>query len=141
AVRMRIAAALAAGGTREIVLSGGEPTLRGDIADFVPRAAGGHAPVVLETNGALIDAPRAQALAAAGLDTARVQLVAWGDAADEVTRDPGGFAAAVRGIRALAEAGVTVEVTTPIVRRNLHLVAALPSEIAATGLPVAGMVL
>src|SRR5204863_5693855 len=36
-----------------------------------------------ETNGALIDATRARALADAGLDIARVQLVAWGDAADE----------------------------------------------------------
>ena len=140
AVRLRIAEALH-GDTREIVLTGGEPTLRSDLADLVRRAAGGAAHVVLETNAALIDAARAQALAAAGLATARVQLVAWGEAADAITRDPGGFAAAVRGIRALAAAGVTVEVTTPIVRRNVALVGALPREIAAAKLPVAALVL
>ena len=59
----------------------------------------------------------------------------------EITRDPGGFAAAVRGIRALVAAGVTVEVTTPVVRRNLDLVAALPREIVAAELPVAALVL
>ena len=53
----------------EIVLTGGEPTLRSDIADLVRRAARDGARVVLETNGALIDAARAHALAAAGLST------------------------------------------------------------------------
>jgi MoaA/NifB/PqqE/SkfB family radical SAM enzyme len=140
AVRQRIEAARQ-GDTRELVLTGGEPTLRSDLADLVRRAAGGGARVVLETNGALIDAARAQALAGAGLDTARVQLVAWGAAADEITRDPGGFTAALRGIHALAAAGVRVEVTAPIVRRTLGLLVALPREIAATKLPAAALVL
>jgi hypothetical protein len=123
------------------VITGGEPTLRSDIADLVKRSAANGTRVVLETNAALIDANRAAALAAAGLGIARVQLVAWGDAADTITRDPGGFAAAVRGIRALAAAGVTVEVTTPIVRRNVALLADLPREIMAAELPVAALVL
>ena len=126
---------------REIVLTGGEPTLRSDLANLIRRAAVGGMRVVLETNGALIDEGRARALAAAGLDTARVQLVAWGEqAADGITRDPGGFASALNGIRALAAAGVRVEVTVPIVRRNLDLVAALPREIAAAKLPVTALV-
>jgi MoaA/NifB/PqqE/SkfB family radical SAM enzyme len=140
AVRRRIAAALA-GGTREIVLTGGEPTLRSDLADLVRRAAAGGARVVLETNAALIDAARARALTAAGLDTARVQLVAWGEAADEMTRDPGGFAAALDGIRALAETAVKVEITAPVVRGNLQLVRALPREIVGAKLPVTTLVL
>src|SRR5262249_19520599 len=92
--RRRVAPA-PGGGTREVVLTGGEPTLRSDLADLVRRAADGGVRVVLETNAALIDAARARALAEAGVDTARVQLVAWGEAADGVTRDPGGFAAAL----------------------------------------------
>jgi MoaA/NifB/PqqE/SkfB family radical SAM enzyme len=139
AVRQRIAAAQA-DGAREIVLTGGEPTLRSDIADLVQRATAGETRVVLETNGALIDAARAAALAAAGLHTARVQLTAWGDAADAITRDPGGAERAVAAIRALAAAGVQVEVTVPLVRRNLDLVAQLPREIAAAALPVAALV-
>jgi MoaA/NifB/PqqE/SkfB family radical SAM enzyme len=125
----------------EIVLTGGEPTLRSDVADLVRRAARGGARVVLETNGALVGEERARELAAAGLGIARVQLVAWGEEADRITRDPGGFAAALRGIRALAAAGVTVEVTAPVVRRNLGVVAALPGEIDAAKLPVAALLL
>ncbi len=144
AARQRIDAARA-GQPREIVLTGGEPTLRSDIADLVRRAVGdaadGAARVVLETNGVLIDAARARRLAEAGLDTARVQLVAWGDDADGITREPGSFAAALRGIRALAAAGVRVEVTAPVVRRNLDLLEALPREINAANLRVAALVL
>jgi MoaA/NifB/PqqE/SkfB family radical SAM enzyme len=141
AVWRRIAEAQS-GGTREIVLTGGEPTLRSDLADLVRRAAATGAHVVLETNGALIDDDRARQLAAAGLGIARVQLVAWGDeAADGITRMPGGFAAALRAIHVLAAAGVAVEVTAPVVRRNLDDVAAIPREIAAAQLPVDALVL
>ena len=76
AVRARIEAARD-GDPREIVLTGGEPAMRSDLADLVQRAAAGGRRVVLETNAALLDAARARALAAAGLHTARVQLVAW----------------------------------------------------------------
>ncbi len=140
AVRQRIAAAQS-GEAQEIVLTGGEPTLRSDIADLVRRAAERGARVVMETNGALIDEARARQLADAGLTTARVQLVAWGAAADAITRDPGGFTAALRGIRALAAAGISVEVTVPLVRRNLELAAAIPRELAAAEVPVAALIL
>jgi molybdenum cofactor biosynthesis enzyme MoaA len=141
AVRQRIADATV-GKVREIVLTGGEPSLRSDLADLVRRAAAGGRRVVLETNAALIDGPRARALAAAGLATARVQLVAWGASdSDAITRDPGGFNAALRGIRALAAAGVKVEATAPVVRRNLELLQTLPGRIIATGLPVTGLTL
>src|SRR6185369_12519700 len=43
--------------------------------------------------------------------------------------------------RVLAAAGVTVEVTAPVVRRNLDEVAALPREIVAAQLPVDALVL
>src|SRR5437016_5676030 len=141
AVRERIAAARA-GDPREIILTGGEPAMRSYLVDLVQRAGEGGRRVVLETNGALIDAPRARALAAAGLHTARVQLLAGEpDAADAIARVPGAFLAALAAIRTLAAAGVTVEVTTPIVRRNHALVAAVPGTLARAELPVAALVL
>ncbi len=141
AVRKRIAQACE-GQAAEVILTGGEPAMRSDLADLVRRAGSGGARVVLETNAALIDVGRANALAEAGLDMARVALVAWGaENADPITRDPGGFDAAIRGMRALAEAGVRIEVTTPIVCRNLGLVAEIPGALVEAGLAVEWLVL
>ena len=141
AVRARIEAARE-GDPREIVLTGGEPAMRSDLADLVQRAAANGSRVVLETNGALIDEARARALAAAGLHTARVQLLAWdAAAADAISRVPGGFAAALDGIRALAAAGVAIEITAPVVKRNHALLAALPGGIVRAELPVAALIL
>ncbi len=141
AVRARIDAALAEG-AEEIVLTGGEPTMRSDIASLVRHASRQDARVVLETNAALIDDRRAGELAAAGLDTARVHVVAWqAAAADAISRDDGGFDASQRGIAAFANAGVRIEAVTPIVRRNLDCVAGIPSGIAASELPIDAMVL
>ena len=141
AVWRRIADAVEAG-PREIVLTGGgEPAMRRDLTDLVRRAGTAGAAVVLETNATLIDAARAAELAAAGLRTARVQLVAWGDDADAITRDPGGFAAALDGMRALQAAGVAIEVTVPVVRRNLLLLPELVRQLAASDVAPAAVIL
>jgi MoaA/NifB/PqqE/SkfB family radical SAM enzyme len=129
AVLARLDAALA-GGAMEIVLSGGEPTLRRDLSALVAQAkAKGAARVVLETNATAIDATLAASLRAAGLDRARVNLAAWGEALDAITRDPGGFENARRGLRALADAGIEIEVSVALVRANASLVAALPQAL------------
>src|SRR2546422_3576063 len=114
AVRERIAAARA-GDPREIILTGGEPAMRSDLVDLVQRAGEGGRRVVLETNGALIDAPRARALAAAGLHTARVQVLAGeADAAHAIARVPGAVAGAPAAIPTPAAARVPGAGTAPI---------------------------
>src|SRR5207247_5213450 len=71
-----------------------------------------------------------------------VQVLAGeAEAADAIARVPGALAAALAAIRAFAAAGVTVEVTTPVVRRNHALVAAVPGALARAELPVAALVL
>ena len=135
AVRERIDAALAEG-AREVVLSGGEPTMRGDLEALVAHARAGGVDVTLETNATLIDPARAATLVAAGLGRARVNLAGWGEGLDEITRDPGGFAATCRGLSALLGAGLTVDVSTAIVRSTRSLLAALPAGLA--GLSTAG---
>lgn len=137
AVTQRIDAAEAS----TVVLTGGEPTLRRDLEALIAHAKRDGARVELETNGALIDDPRAIALAKAGLDLARVHLPAWGDACDAITRDPGGFAATLAGMRGLARAGVPIEVAVPLVRANADLVAEVPGALAASGVRVEAIVL
>jgi molybdenum cofactor biosynthesis enzyme MoaA len=143
AVLARIDAAARAG-AREIVLTGGEPTLRRDLPVLVGRAKRGigDAPtVVLETNGALIDPPRARTLARAGLDRARVHLPAWGEACDAITRDEGGFERARLGIAALVEAGIAVESAAPVVRATADRLPALPRALVASAVAARALVL
>jgi MoaA/NifB/PqqE/SkfB family radical SAM enzyme len=131
----------ARGGASEIVLTGGEPSLRRDLPLLVRRAkeTAGVA-VTLETNAALINEARARALAEAGLDKIRVHLPAWGAEADSITKDEGGFALALEGAFAVARAGIAIEVSTPVVYSNLRAVPELPAKIAASGLPVRALV-
>src|SRR5262249_5581543 len=126
AVRARLDEAVRAG-AREIVLTGGEPTLRRDLPALVAyarRSSGVR--IILETNGALTDDARAQALRKAGLSLARVHVPRWGDACDAVTRDEGGFARTYAGLTSLARAGITLEIAAPVVSLTAAAVFDLP---------------
>lgn len=128
AVEERIHDAVASG-AREVVLTGGEPTLRRDLAQLIAHArAAGAERVVLETNATLVDGAE---LSRAGLDRVLVNLAGTGEWLDEVTRDPGGFAASVRGIEALLVAGIVVDVQAAIVRSTLDHLAELPEFLRA----------
>ncbi len=129
AVRARIDVALAAG-SRELTLTGGEPTMRRDLAALVAHArAAGAARVTLETNATLIDASRARDLREAGVDVARVNTPAFGEVCDGMTRDPGGFASSLAGMQALARAGVEIEAAATLVRSTVPHLPALPPRL------------
>lgn len=141
AVRGRLRA-LAAQRPEELVISGGEPGMRGDLAALVAEARSmGVARVTVETNATLIDPARAEALRDAGLTLARVNLTGWGDALDAITQDPGGFARTLAGARALLAAGVPVEVSAVVIRATAASLASLPRRVVeALGEGVRGMV-
>ncbi len=126
AVEARIAAAVA-GGAREVVLGGGEPTLRSDLTRLIAGARRlGAEQVTLATNATLLGPEQARALALAGLARARVNLAGDGPWLDALTRDPGGHAATLRGIDALLAAGVAVDVEAVVVRSTAARLPALP---------------
>jgi MoaA/NifB/PqqE/SkfB family radical SAM enzyme len=133
AVDARVDAALARG-VREIIFTGGEPAMRGDLAARIAHArAAGAERVALETNATLVDEARAVALRDAGLDVARVNLVGGTDDVDAVTRDPGGFGRTLAGLDALARAGIAVEVLAAVTRSTLSRLPALPARVAPHG--------
>jgi MoaA/NifB/PqqE/SkfB family radical SAM enzyme len=122
----------AAKGADVLVLTGGEPLLRRDLPLLVRRAREAASEVELETNAALIDDARATELARAGLARARVHLPAWGQEADSITRDPGGFSRAIAGIEALLRADVRVAIAAPITRSTEAHLPPLPLAVMAS---------
>jgi MoaA/NifB/PqqE/SkfB family radical SAM enzyme len=129
----RLDAALAAGAT-ELILTGGEPTLRSDLPALIGharRAAGKSLRIVVETNATLVDEASACALRQAGLNHALVNLVGSSAAVDAVTHDPGGFEATLRGVRLLLLAGVSIEIQAALVRSTRELLRELPSRVAS----------
>jgi MoaA/NifB/PqqE/SkfB family radical SAM enzyme len=131
AVKARIEQATT-GGVEELVITGGEPTMRRDLAVLVRHAKQtGARSVVLETNATLLDEARTRGLREAGLDVARVHVPALGPALADITREPSAPAALERGLRAIVDAGIALDVAIPIVRANRARVGSIPAELAA----------
>ena len=120
----------AARGAAEIVLTGGEPTLRRDLPRLIARARAVAPTVVLETNGAHLDEARVVLLAAAGLSIARLHVPGMRVHA-EVTGDPAGWTRLCAAAAVLGAAGVRVEAVIPIVAATLGELETLPAAIAA----------
>ncbi len=117
--------------------AGREPTLWPDVAALVQRAAGDdRRPVWMVTNGRrFASAPFARELVQAGLTHATVKLFGPDAAvADAYTRDPGGHAQSLAGLRNLRAAGLR-SVTARVVlhAHNLDDLSALPARLREGG--------
>ena len=125
AVRARVSRAIADGAT-ELILTGGEPTMRRDLADLVAFAReSGAERVSLETNGALLDDDKVESLRSAGLTLARVHLPAFGETLDSITQDPGGWTRTYQALVLLSAARIPIEISVPVIRGNRGLLADL----------------
>ena len=98
-------------GSRRLILTGGEPTLRTDLPALVAFAREvGFAHITLQTNAVRLSAgPMVDALVAAGLTHAQVSLHGPdADFSDLLTQAPGTHDRSVAGVTRLLEAGVHV---------------------------------
>jgi len=127
-LRARIASAAAAG-AKEIILTGGEPSLRRDLAALIADARGRGVDVTLATNATLVDDRRAAKWREAGLGRARVNLAGADDQLDAVTRDPGGFSRTLAGIAALRQADIPVEIAAAVVRSTAAALPGVPQRL------------
>ena len=115
------------GSLRKVRLTGGEPLLRKDLADFVAMLAQGSGPAIaLTTNGVLL--PQfAEALARAGLERLTVSLDALDPAVFAAITDADyGVADVLSGIEAAARAGFQRLKINCVVRRGLNESQILP---------------
>jgi len=119
-----------------LVLTGGEPLLRGDIYDLGQYGALKGFRMGLATNGTLINFETAYWILNAGFSRVSVSLDGP-DASihDPFRRMPGAFEAAVEGVRQLKEAGLYVQINTTVTAHNasrleeiLSLVAGLKGD-------------
>ena len=108
-------------GSPVLVLSGGEPLLRGDLLELARHGTGRGLRMALGTNGTLIDEAVAEELRGAGIAKAAISL----DSARPGVHDrfrgvPGCWARAVEGIRACRDAGLAVQLHTTVTVENYH---------------------
>lgn len=125
AVDRRIDDALSSG-ARDLVVTGGEPTLRHDLASILERARGNGARIVLETNGAQLTL----AILAA-VDLVRLHVPGWGPALTAITRDHDAPAILLAALRVLVASEASFEIATPIVRSNVAVVRDIPAGLVA----------
>jgi radical SAM protein with 4Fe4S-binding SPASM domain len=111
-------------GTMELTLTGGEPLTRADFPEILRYAAETRGfSVQIFSNLTLLDERLADSIAS--LPIRRVETTILGPDAvlhDALTRRPGSFDDALRGIGMLRERGVRVSAKTIVLRENLHSV-------------------
>jgi len=118
-------------------LTGGEPFLRADFFEIIEDVAGRGWAVFVLSNGTLIDAEKAQKLAALGVKGVQVSMEGPREVHDQI-RGPGSFAAAVAGTRALLEAGMRVNFNTTLSTVNADHFPALVDLTASLRVPELG---
>ena len=118
-----VLARLRAANIPQVTLTGGEPTLRGDLVELVDAAQ--WFVTRLNTNGRLLTPQLCRALAEASLDSVQVTLYAADAEAHNALVGAPGFDETVRGIRNAVDAGLIVSVNTPLCSLNRDYAATL----------------
>ena len=113
-------------GILQVHFSGGEPTVRRDLEELVEHAAKGGLYTNLITAGVLLDAPRIEKLAEAGLDHIQLSLQdSEAENADRISGYPGGLPRKLKAARLIREAGLPLTLNIVVHRQNLHHLGAL----------------
>ena len=108
-----------------LILSGGEPLLRPDIFEISARAKAMRFYVGLSSNGALIDQPTADRIAAIGYDYVGISLDGIGAVHDRFRRQEGAFDKSLRGMRLLRDRGIKVGLRFTVTERNVESLPAM----------------
>jgi len=130
---LEVVDALAALGTREVTLIGGEAYLRRDFAEIIAAVTAAGMQCTLQSGGRNLSDERIAAAVAAGLTSAGISLDGLQPLHDELRGVPGSFDAAVGALRRLHASGVRTSVNTQISARVLDQLDALLDVIIETG--------
>ncbi|MFT3837418.1 MAG: radical SAM protein [Myxococcaceae bacterium] len=125
---------LAAAGTVECALIGGEAYLHPGFLEIVRALKAAGIRPTMTTGGRGIDRSLAQAIAEAGLHSASVSIDGLQGTHDLIRASKGSFEAAVSALRELRAAGVAVGVNTNLNRLNHSELEALYAELMPRGI-------
>jgi radical SAM protein with 4Fe4S-binding SPASM domain len=123
---LRLLREVADAGCLDLLVSGGEPLLRDDFADIYVAACRLGMLLTVFTNGTLVDDQVLSVLSE--YPPRRVEISVYGASEatyEQITRVPGSFARAMRGIHSLSEAGVPLGLKTMILKDNVDEVSAI----------------
>ncbi|MFO0660067.1 MAG: radical SAM protein [Polyangiaceae bacterium] len=124
---------LAALGTREVVLIGGEAYLHPSFLEVISALSRSGVRPTLTTGGRGITADLAVAMKDAGLAGASVSIDGIGRTHDQIRATVGGFDAATRALDRMAQAGLTVFANTNFNRVNRNEVEAIYEHVKQHG--------
>ena len=135
---LAVAEDLARCGCQRVMLTGGEPLVRGDWPRLARRLADLGLAVTVITNGVLVDRAMVSRLQEAGVTAASVSLDGDRQVHDTIRRWPGrgrgsAYDAAVRAVSLLAESPLKAAVITQVHRRNLHDLERIYEQVVALG--------
>jgi AdoMet-dependent heme synthase len=118
---------LSKGGTRLVILSGGEALARNDVFEIASYGTSLGLRMTLATNGSLVTPEIALKMKDSGIARVSVSLDGvTGDIHDTFRGLPGAFDLALRGIRMLIDAGVPVQVNTTVAAMNISQMKQFP---------------
>ncbi len=127
-----------------LTFTGGEPTMREDLAELVGYAK--RFVTRLNTNGVKLTPELAKSLRKAGLDSVQVTLYSHDESIHNDLVGCSHFSDTVKGIRNAVEAGLDVSVNTPLCKKNADYAKTLEfirslgvSFVTASGLICTGM--
>lgn len=110
---------LVAKGVKQLIISGGEPTLHPDIVSILEYAATFSLQIALLTNGATMQAQKLAPLLSKHGIIAKIPLLGWDETHDRMTQRAGSFKKALNTILTYLRAGVPVELGTTVTAINL----------------------
>lgn len=110
------------GTVAEISLTGGEPTLRNDLPDILEYAHNLGVPIVISSNGFLLDKASAINMKKAGLKMCSVSIDGSQELHDRIRGIHGSYQNAIEGIIRLKSECIPVRVRTTLIRQNLDCI-------------------
>ncbi len=106
-----------------IILTGGEPLLRGDIFALAAYGTEKGFRMVMATNGTLFDEQTVQKMKASGIQRISISLDGpTPEAHDAFRKVKGSFEGSLRGIQMARKGGLEFQINTTITQANLHLI-------------------